>query len=77
MALSLTAEQKSLMTLFTTRDKYIIPSYQRPYSWEYEHCLKMYSDIIDAYNGKNDYFLGNIIISRSNRDANRHPMAGI
>lgn len=71
MALSLTAEQKSLMTLFTTRDKYIIPSYQRPYSWEYEHCLKMYSDIIDAYNGKNDYFLGNIIISRSNRDANR------
>ena len=71
MALSLTAEQKSLMTLFTTRDKYIIPTYQRPYSWEYEECLKLYSDIIDAYNSHNDYFLGNIIISRSMRDTNR------
>ena len=71
MALSLTAEQKSLMDLFTTRDKYIIPSYQRPYSWEYEECLKLYSDIIDAYDGKNDYFLGNIIISRSMSDSNR------
>lgn len=68
MALSLTAEQKSLMELFTTRDKYIIPSYQRPYSWEYEECLKLYSDIIDAYDGRKDYFLGNIIISRSMRD---------
>lgn len=71
MALSLTAEQKSLMALFTTRDKYIIPSYQRPYSWEYEECLKLYSDIIDAYNDRKDYFLGNVIISRSLRDANR------
>lgn len=71
MALSLTAEQKSLMTLFTTRDKYIIPSYQRPYSWEYEQCLTLYSDVIEAYNAGNDYFLGNIIISRSRRDANR------
>lgn len=71
MALSLTAEQKSLMELFTTRDKYIIPSYQRPYSWEYEQCLKLYSDIIDAYDNKNDYFLGNVIISRSMRDAQR------
>lgn len=69
MALSLSAEQKSLMTLFTTRDKYIIPSYQRPYSWDYEQCLKLYSDIIDAFNADNDYFLGNIIISRSNRSA--------
>lgn len=71
MALSLTAEQKSLMDLFTTRDKYIIPTYQRPYSWEYEECLKLYSDIIDAYNDRKDYFLGNVIISRSKRDANR------
>ena len=71
MALSLTAEQKNLMDIFTTRDKYVIPSYQRPYSWEYEECLKLYSDIVDAYNGKNDYFLGNIIISRSLRNPNR------
>lgn len=71
MALSLTAEQKSLMDLFTTRDKYIIPTYQRPYSWEYEECLKLYSDVIDAYNSHSDYFLGNIIISRSKSDANR------
>lgn len=59
------------MDLFTTRDKYIIPPYQRPYSWEYEECLKLYSDIIDAYNSRTDYFLGNIIISRSMREANR------
>lgn len=69
MALSLTAEQKSLLTLFTTRDKFIIPSYQRPYSWEYEQCLKLYSDVIEAYQEKSDYFLGNIIVSRSKQDS--------
>ncbi len=48
---------------------YIIPDYQRPYSWEEEQCEQLWSDIYDAYqeykNNKNNssyYFLGNIVI---------------
>ena len=34
MALSLRAEQKSITDLFTSgEDIYVIPEYQRPYSW--------------------------------------------
>ena len=61
--ISLSAEQKSLLKLFTQREQYIIPDFQRPYSWELDQCRKLYDDFIEAYNNKNDYFLGNIIVA--------------
>lgn len=33
MALSLSAEQKNLRSLFINDDRYIVPSFQRPYRW--------------------------------------------
>ena len=65
MALSLNAEQKNLSNLFTGREQFIIPSYQRPYSWEFDQCQKLYDDIVAAYNEKRDYFIGNIILAVS------------
>ena len=71
MALSLTAEQKKLLQILKIDEQYIIPEYQRPYSWEYDHCLQLYSDLVEVYEANNsensneDYFIGNIIIAKS------------
>lgn len=63
MAISLTAEQRSLSRLFIQREQYIIPDYQRPYSWGQEQCGKLYDDINEAFNADLDYFIGNIILA--------------
>jgi uncharacterized protein with ParB-like and HNH nuclease domain len=66
MALSLTAEQKDLLTILKREERYIIPEYQRPYSWEYEQCFQLYNDLMDAYTEKQEYyFLGNLVIAKS------------
>ena len=68
MALSLSAEQKNIDKLFSTSETYIIPNYQRPYSWEYDQCSQLYNDIIDAYAEQKDYFIGNIILAKANQN---------
>lgn len=67
MALSLTAEQKCLLDIFSGKELYVIPSYQRSYSWEYEQCLKLYTDLMEAFEDDRDYFLGNVIIAKSKK----------
>ena len=60
MALYLSAEQKNLKSLFSNDNRYIIPNYQRHYSWTMEQCQQFYDDVMDAYsNGTDSYFLGN------------------
>lgn len=63
MALSLIAEQKSIKSLFLNDDKYIIPNYQRKYSWRYEQCKQLYDDIIHAFEDKDSYFIGNLVLA--------------
>jgi len=65
MSISLNAEQKTLKEVFTRHEKYVIPLYQRPYSWGYDECLQLYSDLIDSFEADEGYFLGNIILARS------------
>ena len=65
MSISLNAEQKSLKDVFTRSEKYVIPLYQRPYSWGYDECLQLYTDLIESFENDEAYFLGNIIIARS------------
>lgn len=71
MAISLTAEQRSLSRLFIQREQYIIPDYQRPYSWGQEQCSKLYDDINEAFNADTDYFLGNIILAVGERSKDK------
>jgi len=49
---------------------FIVPEYQRPYSWQIENCDKLWQDITDNIsNGNEDkYFLGTIIICCENND---------
>jgi len=73
MALSLTAEQQSIFDMFSGKNQYIIPAYQRAYSWGEAECKELLEDLKNAYylNGRDGYFLGNIVIARSLEDRNR------
>lgn len=69
MALYLSAEQKNLKSLFSNDNRYIIPNYQRHYSWTMEQCQQFYDDVMDAYcNGTDSYFLGNIVLAEDEHD---------
>ena len=71
MAKQLSAEQKTIAQILNdpNRAKFLIPDYQRPYSWEREQCETLWEDILafaypidHAFNANNDrYFLGTIL----------------
>ena len=61
MALSLTAEQKNISSLFYNEDQYIIPEFQRPYCWTNETSYQLYTDIMTYYYAQEDFFVGNIV----------------
>ena len=65
MALHLNAEQKNLRRLWSEYDTFVIPPYQRPYSWDVAECRQLYDDLIDAFNRTTDrdYFMGTIILA--------------
>lgn len=72
MALSLRAEQKNLNKLFYSNDDiYVVPEYQRPYSWNHDTCLQLYSDITTAFLNDEDYFIGNIIMARGSDEPDK------
>lgn len=64
--ISLTAEQKTIEGIFgAPNETYVIPMYQRPYSWGFDQFYELYKDLMGAYNEDESYFLGNIILARS------------
>lgn len=72
MALSLRAEQKSINSIYAGGDDvYVIPNYQRPYSWGKDVCYQLYNDITDAFLEKDDYFIGNIVMAKGWDDKKR------
>jgi len=58
------ATPKKIREIF--QNKYLIPEFQRPYSWEDEQCTKIFEDLTDFFKEHNDaqesYYLGNIVI---------------
>lgn len=71
MALSLSAEQKNLRSLFINDDRYTVPSFQRPYRWTKKEVKQLFDDITQAFNSNEDYFVGNIVIARGYDDKAR------
>lgn len=62
---TLRAESKSIQKVFA--DEYVIPEFQRKYSWDTNHCERLWRDLIDFYKdhprpGDGSYFLGNIVL---------------
>jgi len=72
MALTLTAEQKSIYEIFNGNSKYIIPPYQRAYSWDEEQCSELLEDIKNSFltDESEGYFIGNIVIAKSSEERN-------
>ena len=60
----------------TFSKNYIIPEFQRPYSWDKEECIKLFDDIKDFFdaNKSNDeqYYLGNLILYPQNKNHNEY-----
>jgi len=73
MGLSLSAEQKFVLEIFSGKNQYIIPPYQRAYSWTESQCMELIEDLKRAYeeNVNEGYFLGNIVIAKSKEEKNR------
>ncbi len=79
MSISLDAKQQNIKDIFQIGSKqYVIPDYQRAYSWGYDECYKLFDDITEAFKPKREkeeeekkseeYFLGNIIIAKNNEN---------
>ena len=73
MALTLNAEQKSIYQIFSGENQYIIPPYQRAYSWTIVQCKALFEDIKKAFYNENKegYFLGNIVLAKSREERNK------
>ena len=63
-------EEKSVME-YLSKGKFIIPMYQRPYTWGEDECSQLWQDIVEFFNDsdkqKDDkYFLGSIVTYTEN-----------
>ena len=70
----LSAEQKTISIFMGDNNNiFLIPDYQRPYSWEEEECSRLWDDILSFAFPNNDcgqfngdsYFLGTLVIFRN------------
>lgn len=74
-------ERKSIID-YLSKNKFLIPIYQRPYAWELEHCEQMWNDIVEFFKSKKDidkydedeYFLGSIVMYK--QDGRQHIIDG-
>lgn len=69
----LNVSKKSLVKLFSEMQgrKFIIPDYQRPYSWDIERCETLWNDITHFHSNKSveaEYFLGTIVTFKNGQD---------
>ncbi len=70
MALQLNAEQKYILKIFGDKTKYIIPPYQRAYSWTESECSELFEDLKTAFytNKSEGYYLGNLVLAKFTKD---------
>lgn len=60
----MTPKKETIKEFFQGDKQYIIPVYQRAYSWEEKQWEVFLRDLEEAAKGKNNYFFGNILIER-------------
>ena len=67
------ATPEIIKKIFSETERYMIPDFQRPYSWEEDQCTQLWDDLINFFESKfesrddkssEQYFLGSIVVSR-------------
>jgi hypothetical protein len=62
-------KQTTILGLFDSSQKhFIIPVYQRAYSWDYKNLSIFLSDLKEQIQGENGYFYGNILLETVKKD---------
>ena len=62
-------ETYTVSQLFSSKDKFVIPEYQRAYSWEKTQREQFLEDLRDA---ENSYFLGHYLLEKRNEDSDTY-----
>lgn len=62
-------ETYTVRQLFSSKDKFVIPEYQRAYSWEKTQREQFLEDLRDA---ENSYFLGHYLLEKRNEDSDTY-----
>ena len=52
--------------------QYAIPVYQRNYEWSKEQCIKLFSDIVQAYKKDKSHFCGSVVYALMKEEHNIH-----
>ncbi len=56
------AKESKIIDILTENKKYIVPSYQRPYSWDKSNTEQLIEDIYNSFCQENEeYFIGTLI----------------
>ena len=63
----MTAKETSLLKFLQKTQQFVIPIYQRPYSWERRHCIQLWRDLVRVGQDRNGvaHFLGSIVYLKS------------
>ena len=79
---SISADQLVIKDIFCDDYLFAIPNYQRPYSWEEEHCTQLLDDLhsfafrTEDLNELPPYFLGSAVIIKKPNDRNAQIVDG-
>ena len=62
-------KETDILSILNENRQFVLPIYQRRYSWEEEHCATLWDDIVRMIrNGRRNHFIGSIV------DINDDPM---
>lgn len=65
-------EKKSVFE-YLSKNKFVIPIYQRPYTWGIDQCNQLWNDIIEFFQDSqedDEYFLGSVVMYQQNKKQN-------
>ena len=55
---------QSIKEIFSEKNEYVIPLYQRSFTWGKTQIVQLLHDIYDAKRSGDDYFLGTLTVKR-------------
>ncbi len=76
---SFNPENQSICKFFNDPDGiFVVPEYQRQYSWTDEELEDLWTDFVDAYNApkREDYFLGSLVVVVDKENAKQYIVDG-